>query len=299
MENYAECTYEPTAAAPQDTMTGERPLSDEAARSLNTVFHRSIRAKVREAIAQYALIEPGDRIAVCVSGGKDSLLLAKVLQEVQAHGSTPFSLRFLSMDPGYSPENRARLEENAATLQLPLEIFQTEVFRIAERHAKNPCFLCAKMRRGWLYTQARALGCNKIALGHHFDDVAETILMGMLYGGQVQTMMPKLRADHYPGMQLIRPLYLVHERDIRAWADAIGLSCLDCACAVSARRGEGEGSKRAEVKALLARLGEGNPQIRQNIVNSVKNIDLTRVIGYHIGDTKSNFLDFYNDEDSK
>lgn len=274
-------------------------MHDEAARSLNTTFHRSIRAKVLDAIAQYALIAPHDNIAVCISGGKDSMLLAKVLQEVQAHGDVPFSLRFLSMDPGYSPQNRAKLEENAAKLHIPLEIFRTDVFRIADTHAKNPCFLCAKMRRGWLYTQARALGCNKIALGHHFDDVAETILMAMVYGGQVQTMMPKLHAEHYPGMELIRPLYLVHERDVIAWAAHNGLSFLDCACAVSARRGEGEGSKRAEIKALIARLGEGNPQIKQNIVNSVKNIDLTRVLGYHIRDTKSNFLDFYNEEESK
>lgn len=272
---------------------------NEAARCLNTVFHRSIRAKVSEAVSAYELISPGDRIAVCVSGGKDSMLLCLVLRELQAHGRVPFSLRFLAMDPGYSPENRARLEQNAAQLAIPLEIFETNILRIADRHAKNPCFLCAKMRRGALYAQAQALGCNKIALGHHADDAAETVLMAMLYGGQVQTMLPKLRADNYEGMELIRPLYHVHERHIRDWAAANGLDFLDCACAVSARREEGEGSKRAEIKALIAHLCEGNPQVKQNILNSVKNIDLSRVLGYRLGDTKRSFLDDYNKEDCK
>lgn len=272
-------------------------LSDEAARSLNTVFRRSIRNRVAQAVETYRLLEAGDRVAVCVSGGKDSMLLAKVMQELAAHGGVPVSLRFLAMDPGYSPANRALLIENARALGVPLELFETNVFRVADRHAKNPCFLCAKMRRGWLYTQARALGCNKIALGHHYDDVVETILMAMLYGGQVQTMLPKLKSDNYAGMELIRPLFLVWERDIIAWAERHGLRFLDCACSVSARRGEGEGSKRAEVKALIARLGEGNPQIKQNILNSVKNIDLAHVLGYHLGETKRTFLDNYNGEE--
>lgn len=271
-------------------------LSDEAARSLNTVYRRSIRNRVAEAMAEYALLESGDRVAVCISGGKDSMLLAKVMQEFAAHGGIPVTLQFLAMDPGYSAENRALLEANARALGVPLRIFETDVFHVAGRHAKNPCFLCAKMRRGWLYTQARALGCNKIALGHHYDDAVETILMAMLYGGQVQTMLPKLKSDHYAGMELIRPLFLVREADILDWAARHGLRFLDCACSVAAKRG-GD-SKRAEVKTLIARLCEGNPQIKQNILNSVKRIDLAHVLGYRFDGQERTFLDDYNREES-
>lgn len=273
-------------------------VAEEAARSLNTAYRRSIRNRAAEAVRKYRLLCAGDRVAVCISGGKDSMLLAKVMQELAAHGETPFTLRFLAMDPGYTPENRARLEENARLLGVPLEIFETNVFRVAARHAKNPCFLCAKMRRGWLYTQARALGCNKIALGHHYDDAVETILMGMLYGGQVQSMLPKLKSDHYAGMELIRPLFHVREADIADWAARHGLRFLDCACGVSAARGGEGGSKRAEVKALIARLCEGNPQVKQNILNSVRRIDLAHVLGYRLGAEQHTFLDGYDGEEA-
>lgn len=270
-------------------------VSQEAERSLNTVFRRTIRNRVVDAIKQYQLLQTGDRVAVCISGGKDSMLLAKCLQELQHHGDFPFHLEYLTMDPGYSAANRRRLMENAALLGIPLHVFETNVFRVAGRHGKNPCFLCAKMRRGWLYAKAQELGCNKIALGHHYDDVVETILMAMVYGGQIQTMMPKLRSDHYEGLELIRPLYLVREADILAWVQANGLTFLGCACAVTEKRADGEGSKRAEIKQLIARLCEGNPQIRQNIMNSVKNINLCQVLGYHKGNTKCNFLDDYDE----
>lgn len=270
-------------------------VCQQAERSLNTVFRRSIRNRVADAIRQYALLQEGDRVAVCISGGKDSMLLAKCLQELQRHGDFPFDLEYLTMDPGYSPENRRKLEENAAALGIPLHVFETDVFRVAERHGKNPCFLCAKMRRGWLYAKARELGCNKIALGHHYDDVVETILMAMVYGGQIQTMMPRLHSENYEGMELIRPLYLVREADVVAWTEANGLAFLGCVCAVTAKRSDGEGSKRTEVKRLIAGLCEGNPQIKQNIMNSVKNINLSQVLGYHIGNTKRNFLDDYDE----
>ncbi|WP_087065519.1 tRNA lysidine(34) synthetase [Intestinibacillus massiliensis] len=272
-------------------------VCQQAERSLNTVFRKRIRNRVAEAVKGYGLLREGDRVAVCISGGKDSMLLAKCLQELQRHGDFPFHLEYLTMDPGYSPANRRRIEENAGALGIPLHIFETNVFRVAERHGKNPCFLCAKMRRGWLYAKARELGCNKIALGHHYDDVVETILMAMVYGGQVQTMLPKLKSDHYEGLELIRPLYLVREEDVIAWAEANGLSFLGCACAVMEQRGEG-GSKRAEVKRLIAMLCEGNPQIKQNIMNSVKNINLSQVLGYHKGNTFRTFLDDYDETDT-
>lgn len=244
--------------------------------ALHGEFAKSIHRKFTKAIDEYKLLQSGDKICVCVSGGKDSMLLAALFREYERHGKIPISARYLVMNPGYSAENSARIEENAKRLGLPIETFNTEIFAHAE-NAKDPCFLCAKMRRGHLYNKARELGCNKIALGHHFDDVIESILMGMIYGGQAQTMLPRVNAKNYAGMELIRPLYLVRERDIIAWRDFCGLEFLQCACSVTQRD---EGSKRKLVKRLIARLAEDNPQIEQNIFRSVCNVRLDRLISY-------------------
>lgn len=249
-----------------------------AAQVLSTQFSKSIRRRCADAIAQYQLICPQDKIAVCVSGGKDSMLLAIVLRELQQHGLIPFSLVFLAMDPGYSPQARAHIVHNAQQLQLDLQFFDTDIFRVVRRHSKNPCFLCAKMRRGWLYSQAQALGCNKIALGHHYDDIVETILMSMIYGGQIQTMLPRVDSANFPGMQLIRPLYFVRQADIQAWVQACQLDFTGCSCTASVRQ---ESSKRLVIRQLIAQLCQTNPQIKQNIMHSVQNIDLRKVLGAH------------------
>lgn len=262
----------------------------EIERALHTRFARTLRAPFLRAVRDYQLLSPSDQIAVCISGGKDSMLLAKLMQDAQRHGEIPFTLRFLAMDPGYPPENRAHLEENARTLGLPLSIFQTNILQVAGRHCgQHPCFLCAKMRRGHLYAQARALGCNKIALGHHYDDAIETVLMGLLYGGQVQAMLPRLAAAHYPGMELIRPLYLTRERFVQDWADHCGLVFAPCACPAAARKTD---TKRAQIKTLIASLAAQNPQIEANILNAVKNVNVSKVLGWRdASGTAHSFLD--------
>ena len=233
------------------------------------------------AIREYALIRPGDRIAVCVSGGKDSMLMAKLMQMLARHSEAPFEAVFLAMDPGYSPANRARLVDNAARLGIPIALFDSDVFEVAEAQDQRPCFLCARMRRGCLYGRARELGCNKIALGHHYDDVIETTLMAMLYGGQLQAMPPRLRAKNFPGMQLIRPMYMVRETDIIAWRDAFGLEFLRCACRLTESAALDEGaSKRQEIKRLIAALRQTNPKVEQNIFNSIHRVQLDTMIGW-------------------
>lgn len=259
----------------------------EIRHTLQDEFRHTLRKPFMRAVRDYALVQPGDRIAVCISGGKDSMLLALLLQDLQH--TVDFTLCFLAMDPGYTPEGRAQLEQNAARLALPLEIFRTDVLRIAGRHAaEHPCFLCAKMRRGYLYAEAQKRGCSKIALGHHYDDAIETVLMGLLYGGQVQAMLPRLAARHYPGMELIRPLYLVRERAVQAWADGCGLSFLPCACPAKALQSD---TKRAAVKALIARLAAENPQIEANILNAVKNVDTAKLLGWRDDTGTHSFLD--------
>lgn len=271
----------------------------EIERTLHKRFHRSIWSKFAKAVAEYRLVNPGDKIAVCISGGKDSTLMAKLFQELKRHNKVPFSLEFLVMDPGYSPANREILEKNAEILGIPIRVFQTDIFRAVYRVENNPCYLCARMRRGHLYNEAQKLGCNKIALGHHFDDVIETILMGMIYGGQAQTMMPKLHSDHFEGMQLIRPMYFVREADICRWRDANNLHFLQCACRFTdscAACAPGVSSKRAEIKALIAHLKKGNPQIEQNIFRSMENVKLRTVISYKdLGGNSHHFLDTYED----
>ena len=233
------------------------------------------------------MVRAGDRIAVCISGGKDSMLLALLMQDLQH--TVDFELLFLAMDPGYAPAGRAHLEENAARLELPLEIFETNVLRVAGNHAsEHPCFLCAKMRRGHLYTEARKRGCNKIALGHHYDDAIETVLMGIIYGGQVQAMLPRVKAKNYAGMELIRPLYLTREKAVQAWADFCGLTFLPCDCPAKTLESD---TKRAEIKALIASLAAGNPQIEANILNAVKNVDTAKLIGWRDENGKHSFLD--------
>lgn len=247
------------------------------AASLHGEFSKKIHRKFTKAIEEYKLLQSGDNVCVCISGGKDSMLLGVLFREYEKHGAVPISVKYLVMDPGYSPENFTKIKENAARLGLTVETFTTEIFKHTEQTERDPCFLCAKMRRGHLYVKARELGCNKIALGHHFDDVIESILMGTIYGGQAQTMLPRLRSKNYAGMELIRPLYLIRERDIIAWRDFGGLEFLQCACSVTKRE---EGSKRKLVKRLIARLSEDNPQIEQNIFRSVCNVRLDRLISY-------------------
>ncbi len=271
-------------------------MSQSAQNAITTRFSRKIWNPVRKAVADYQLIQPGDRIAVCISGGKDSMLLANTLTLLQKVSDIPFTLTGLSMDPGYTPEARAQIEHNLTILELETTWYQTKLFDTVNRETSNPCFLCSRLRRGSLYAKALELGCNKIALGHHFDDVVETTLLSMLYGGQVQTMLPKLRAKNYPGMQVIRPLYLVRERDILAWRDFCGLKFLACSCAFAAKArqtNQQESSKRYEVKQIIAQLERENDQVAKNIFNSVKNVNVDDVLGWHKGAEKHTFLDEY------
>ena len=250
-------------------------------------FRKSIWRPFTRALNDYELIREGDRIAVCISGGKDSMLLAKCMQEIKRHGKMNFELEFLVMDPGYHPENRKLIEENAEKLNIPIHIFDSDIFNIVVDVEQSPCYLCARMRRGYLYAHAKELGCNKIALGHHFDDAIETILMSVLYGGQFNTMMPKLWSTNFPGMELIRPLYLVKEEAILAWKDFNGLRFLQCACRfteqIAREKNEEEGvhsSKRQEVKELIRELKKINPYVDTNIFRSAENVNLDACIGY-------------------
>lgn len=267
-------------------------------KSIRKKFHKDIFSKFAKAVVEYDLIQPNDKIAVCISGGKDSMLMAKLFQEIQRHRKFSFETVFLVMDPGYSPENRSIIEENARALSIPITIFESTIFDSVYNVEKNPCYLCARMRRGYLYSKAKELGCNKIALGHHFDDVIETILMGMLYGGQVQTMMPKLHSTNFEGMELIRPMYLIREDDIKHWRDYNKLHFIQCACkftdTCTTCTPSNTGSKRQEVKRLIAKLKETNPQVEKNIFRSVENVNLHTVIAYKDSLGTHNFLDNYD-----
>lgn len=266
-------------------------------RSIIKKYRKTIWHPFVVALDEYALIEEGDRIAVCISGGKDSFLMAKLLQEVQRHGKVKFDLTFLCMDPGYNEANRRKIEENAALMDIPLTVFETDVFQIANNQERNPCYLCARMRRGWLYSQARDLGCNKIALGHHFDDVIETTVMGMFYSSELGTMPPKLHSQNYPGMELIRPLYRVREQEIISWAQYNGLEFLQCACRFTediALSEDGVGhSKRQDVKLLIRELAKDDPDLPQRIFNSVHNVRLDTVPGYNYRGVDHSFLEDY------
>ena len=269
-----------------------------AEESIQKKFHKQLFSPFAKACKLYKLIEEGDHIAVCISGGKDSMLMAKLFQEIQRHRHVNFELTFLVMDPGYNKENRALIESNAEALGIPVTIFESTIFDTVDNIDKSPCYLCARMRRGYLYSKAKELGCNKIALGHHYDDVIETILMGMLHGGQIQTMMPKLHSTNFEGMELIRPLYLVREADICAWRDYNELHFLQCAChftdtCTTCHEDGTTSSKRLETKKLIAELKKTNPYIESNIFRSVENIQLDTVIEYKKNGVRHHFLDEY------
>ena len=270
------------------------------------LIERSIIKKYREtlwnpftyAVKKYELITAGDRIAVCISGGKDSMLMAKLMEELQKHSSVPFECVYLVMDPGYNEDNRRKIEENAAILHIPVQIFKTDVFDVANSAGKSPCYLCARMRRGNLYAKARELGCNKIALGHHFNDVIETTVMAMFFGAQIQAMLPKLHSTNFEGMELIRPMYCVHEDDIIAWSRYNGLEFIRCACRFTeglARDEEGVSSKRAEIKALIKSLKKDNPNIEKSIFNSIHTVSLDTMVGWKTKGEEHSFLDRYYD----
>lgn len=278
-------------------------LCEEAENSIRKRFHKKLWTPFTRAITTYELVKEGDKIAVCISGGKDSMLMAKLFQELKRHDKFPFELVFLVMDPGYSKENRQVIENNARRLRIPVTVFESDIFESVYHIEKSPCYLCARMRRGHLYSKARELGCNKIALGHHYDDVIETILMGMLYGAQVQTMMPKLHSTNFQGMELIRPLYLVRERDIKAWRDANGLRFIQCACkftdTCSSCQEDGQSnSKRLEIKRLIQKLKETNPFVENNIFKSVENVNLSAVIAYKKDGVRRHFLEDYDERQS-
>ena len=279
----------------------EEDRAGKAEKSLRKKFKKTIWSKFTKAINTYELVKPGDRIAVCFSGGKDSMLMAKCFQELKLHNKFAFEVEFLVMDPGYSEKNRRMIEENAGLLHVPIHIFESDIFDSVYHVEKSPCYLCARMRRGHLYRFAKELGCNKIALGHHYDDVIETILMGMLYGAQIQTMMPKLHSTNFEGMELIRPLYLVREDDIKAWRNYNALTFLQCACKFTADCASGDNeenlSKRLEVKELIKRLKQDNPYVEKNIFRSVENVNLDTVIAYKQGGKKRCFLDNYDSSD--
>lgn len=265
--------------------------------SLRKKFKKKIWCKFTKAINTYELVKEGDNIAVCISGGKDSMLMAKLFQELKLHHKFPFEVKFLVMDPGYNKANRELIEKNAAQLAIPIHIFESDIFESVTHIEKSPCYLCARMRRGYLYSYAKELGCNKIALGHHYDDVIETILMGMLYGAQIQTMMPKLHSTNFEGMELIRPLYLVREEDIKAWRDYNHLQFLQCACRFTeacAKQEEENLSKRMEIKELIRTLKKTNPFVEGNIFKSVENVGLNTVVAYKKDGVKHHFLDDYD-----
>lgn len=269
-------------------------------KSLVKKFHKSIWCRFIEGVKEYKLVNEGDKIAVCISGGKDSMLMAKCLEELKRHRKVNFELEYIVMDPGYNGENRKKIEENAKKLNIPIKVFETDIFNIVADIEKSPCYLCARMRRGYLYKQAQELGCNKIALGHHFDDVIETILMGMFYGGQFQTMMPKLHSTNFEGMELIRPMYMVRETDILAWCKYNNLDFIRCACRFTENcyipdEDEESGSKRREIKILLKKLRRKSPLIDKNIFRSIENVNLNTVISYQKDGKCHHFLDGFDD----
>ena len=279
-------------------MPRELTIQETAERSLIKTYRKSLWNPFIAAVKRYELVEPGDRIAVCISGGKDSMLLAKLMQELQRHTEQPFELTFLVMDPGYNPANRALILENAEKLGIPVQIFESDIFDVTVQVEKNPCYLCARMRRGFLYAKAQELGCNKIALGHHFSDVVETTLLGLFYGAQLQAMPPKLKSRNFPGMELIRPLYCVHEDAIIAWKNYNDLRFLQCACRFTEARdasGDGVGeSKRQEMKVLLRQLKKTNPNIEKSIFRAIHGVQLDTFPGFKYRGKAYSFLDDYD-----
>ena len=277
----------------------ETPEYVEIEQSIRKKFRKTIWCRFTRAVREYELVKEGDKIAVCISGGKDSMLMAKLFQELKRHNKFNFEVVFLVMDPGYSPANRQIIEANAKRMNIPITIFESDIFDAVFNIEKSPCYLCARMRRGHLYSKAKELGCNKIALGHHYDDVIETILMGMLYGAQMQTMMPKLHSTNFEGMELIRPLYLIREDDIKKWRDSNDLHFIQCACkftdtCTTCNNNENR-SKRVEIKELIKTLKQVNPFVESNIFRSVENVNLSTVVAYKKDGVKHHFLDNYDD----
>ena len=270
-------------------------------RSIQTKFRKGLWNPFIAAVKRYELISPGDRIAVCISGGKDSMLMAKLMQMLQQYSETPFDLVYLVMDPGYNALNRQKIVSNAALLHIPITVFESNIFEVANSAEHSPCYLCAKMRRGTLYAKAKELGCSKIALGHHFSDVIETTVMAMFYGGQLQAMLPKLHSTNFDGMELIRPLYCVHEDDILAWKRYNDLEFIQCACRFTenctACDNGGGGSKRQEIKTLIRRLKRDNPNIEKSIFRSIHTVCLDTFPGYKQGGAAHSFLEHYDRED--
>ena len=275
-------------------------IKNQVEQSIRKKFRKTIWSPFTKAVKQYELVKEGDKVAVCISGGKDSMLMAKLFQELKLHNKFPFEVEFLVMDPGYSPDNRHVIEENARKLGIPVHIFESDIFDAVYTIEKSPCYLCARMRRGYLYSYAKELGCNKIALGHHYDDVIETILMGMLYGAQVQTMMPKLHSTNFESMELIRPLYLVREDDIKAWRDYNHLHFIQCACkftdTCTTCNNEENRSKRVEIKELIREMKKKNPFVEGNIFKSVENVNLDTVVCYKKDGERHWFLDDYDEK---
>ncbi|MBO4377326.1 MAG: tRNA 2-thiocytidine biosynthesis protein TtcA [Clostridia bacterium] len=264
--------------------------------SIIRTYHDELWNPFCKAIKRYELINPGDRIAVCISGGKDSMLMAVMMRMLQRHSEVPFDVEYLIMDPGYNSENRRLVEKNAQFLELPYTIYESDIFEIANVQEKNPCFLCARMRRGCLYKKAQEMGCNKIALGHHFDDVIGTTLIGMFYGGQLQAMIPKLKSKNFPGMELIRPMYMVHEEDILTWKEANNLEFIQCACRFTENDAVQHDSKRQEIKDLVRRLREDNPNIERNIFASIHMLQLDMMVSWKYKGKEYSFLDRYDEE---
>ena len=282
-----------------EKMDEEDTAYKDVERSIVKKFRKDISRPFTRAINEYEMIQDGDKIAVCISGGKDSMLMAKLFQELERHGKKNFEVVFLVMNPGYNEINYQTIKDNAKLLHVPITVFENDIFDVVagDDIGGSPCYLCARMRRGYLYSKAQEYGCNKIALGHHYDDVIETIVMGMLYGGQIQTMMPKLKSTNFQGMELIRPLYLVREAAIKHWRDYNHLHFIQCACrfteSCASCGGTEKGSKRAEVKELIAGLAAKDPVIEKNIFRSVENVNLSTVIAYKENGTKHHFLDKY------
>lgn len=275
-------------------------IAQQVEESLHKRFKKELFSKFCRAINEYQLLKPNDKVAVCISGGKDSALLAKLFQELHKHSKFPFSLEFIAMDPGYNKENLKLLKTNLKNLQIPAHMFKSNIFSSVKNIEKSPCYICARMRRGYLYAKAKELGCNKIALGHHYDDVIETILMGMLYGAQIQTMMPKLKSTNFKGLELIRPMYLIRESDIKLWCKYNNLNFLQCACKFTAENYVNEhesASKRKKVKELIANLSKEDPQIEGNIFKSIENVNLATTIAYKDKhNVKHHFLDVYDED---
>lgn len=269
-------------------------------RSIVKRFRKDIWNPFISAVKRYELIQENDKIAVCISGGKDSMLLAKLMQHLQKYSEVKFDLVYLVMDPGYNAENRKKIEDNARLLNIPIQVFESDIFSVANSTEKSPCYLCARMRRGFLYAKAQELGCNKIALGHHFSDVIETTLIGMFYGSQIQGMMPKLHSTNFEGMELIRPMYCVHEDSIKAWCRYNNLEFIQCACRFTEEYTKTDNenglSKRQEVKELLRELRKTSPDIEKSIFNSIHAVCLDTMPGYKSKGVEHTFLEEYYNE---